>query len=71
MIDIETHILPQKLQSAVRAKMREYYDDDMIDTFANEYSAFVAHESSYVISQVLLMLTTDIPWDSHIIQGIG
>lgn len=29
--------------------MREYYDDDMIDTFANEYSAFVAHESSYVI----------------------
>lgn len=39
--------------------MREYYDDDMIDTFANEYSAFVAHESSYVILMRDAVLTAD------------
>lgn len=35
---METQKLPKMLQKAVRAKMREYYQDDLIETTA-EHSA--------------------------------
>ena len=57
---METQILPEVLQNAVRAKMQEYYHDDLIDAFTNNYSAFVTQESHYVILLRDAIVTADL-----------
>ena len=56
---MKTQILPEVLQKAVRAKMQEYYQDDLTGAFTNDYSAFVAQKSRYVILLRDAVLTAD------------